>query len=473
MRSSRPKVLHELAGRTMVGHVCAAARELSPARLLVVVGHGREQVVEHLAEVHPPGAHPAAEPVVQEQQRGTGNAVRVALQAAGVDEGTVVVVPGDAPLLRGETLAALLAEHARTSAACTLLTAVLDDPTGYGRVLRGATGAVSAVVEQRDATDEQRAVREVAVSVYAFDAAALSGALARVGTDNSSGEEYLTDVVGLLVGDGAGVAAVAAADPGETAGVNDRVQLAAAREEMRDRLVDAALRAGADVRDRAGTWLDADVVLEPDCSVLPGTSLQGRTRVATGAVVGPHATLRDVEVGEGAVVTTSTVVGAVLAAGAVVGPYAYVRPGTHVGPGARLGAFVEAKEAVLGEGAKVPHLSYVGDAEIGAHSNIGAATVFVNYDGVAKHRTVVGAHVRVGSDTMLVAPLSVGDGAYTAAGSVITDDVPAGAMAVARGRQRTIEGWTERRRPGTAAARAAAAAGDGVSGRPHEAGEQP
>ncbi len=445
MRSrTTPKVLHRLAGRSMLGHVLAATATLEPGRTLVVVGHAREAVSAHVAEVAP-----AALPVVQEQQNGTGHAVRVALEAVGPLEGTVVVVPGDSPLLTADTLARLVTEHERLHAATTLLTAVVDDPTGYGRVLRAPGGGVTGIVEHKDADDAQRQVREVATSVYAFDAAHLRDALGRLSTDNAQGEEYLTDVVGLHADAGLAVAAVTAADPTETMGVNDRAQLADAGTALRDRLVRRHMLAGVTVVDPATTWLDVTVELEPDVVLHPGCQLQGATVVRAGAEVGPDCTLTDTTVGEGARVRRAECVSADVGHGAQVGPYTYLRPGTRLGPGSKAGGFVEMKAAELGEGAKVPHLSYVGDAEIGPRSNIGAATVFVNYDGRDKHRTVVGSDVRVGSDTMLVAPVSVGDGAYTAAGSVITTDVPPGALGVSRARQRNIEGWVARKRGDT------------------------
>ena len=460
MRSATPKVLHEVAGRSLVGHVLAAVGALEPDHLVVVVGHGRDRVVAHLAEVAP-----SALTVVQEQQNGTGHAMRVALEglaSAGVQldaDGPVLVVAGDTPLLTAETLRSLVETHAAESAASTVLTAVVDDPTGYGRVLRDpATGHVSGIVEQKDADADQRAVREINSGVYAFDLAALRDALGRLTTDNAQGEEYLTDVLGLHVVAGLPVAAVVAADEHEILGVNDRVQLAEARALLRDRINSAWMRSGVTIVDPPTTWIDAEVLLERDCLIERNTGLHGRTTVATGALVGPDTDLTDVVVHEGASVVRTQGSGAEIGAGSTVGPFTYIRPGTRLAEKAKLGAYVEAKNAIVGAGSKVPHLSYVGDVEIGEGSNIGAATVVVNYDGVAKHRTTIGDHVRVGSDTMLVAPVTIGDGAYTAAGSVITDDVPPGAMAVGRSRQRNVEGWVQRKRPGSAAATAAEAA---------------
>ncbi|GAA0572348.1 bifunctional UDP-N-acetylglucosamine diphosphorylase/glucosamine-1-phosphate N-acetyltransferase GlmU [Actinomadura livida] len=450
MKSRTSKVLHELCGRTMLGHVLAAARELEPARLVVVVGHRREQVVEHLSH-----AAPDAEPVVQEHQGGTGHAVRMALEQTGALDGTVVVTNGDHPLLRGETLAALVRTHEAEGNAATVLTTEMPDATGYGRMVRAADGSVEAIVEHKDATDEQRAVNEINVGMYAFDGALLADALKRVTTDNANGEEYLTDVVAIVRGDGHRAGAHLAADWVETQGVNDKVQLAQARRQLNDRILEAHMRAGVTIVDPATTWIDVDVTAEPDAEVLPGTQLHGRTHLAEGARVGPGCTLTDTRVGADATVINAVCLEAEIGPEATVGPYAYLRPGTRLARKAKVGAYVETKNADLGEGTKVPHLTYVGDAEIGDGSNIGAGSVFVNYDGVEKHRSVIGSQVRVGSDNMIVAPVTVGDGAYTAAGSVIIQDVPPGAMAVARARQRNVEGWVERRRAGTPAAEAA------------------
>jgi bifunctional UDP-N-acetylglucosamine pyrophosphorylase/glucosamine-1-phosphate N-acetyltransferase len=452
MRSGTPKVLHGFAGRSLLGHALAACAPLGAEATLVVVGAGREAVTGHLAAVAPD-----ARPVVQAEQRGTGHAVRVALESVPDLDGTVLVLPGDAPLLRAETLRGLVEAHQTSGAVATLLTSVLPDPTGYGRVVRGAGGQVERVVEHRDASDAEREIGEVGTSVYAFEAGPLRDALGRLSTANAQGEEYLTDVVGLAVEAGLPVGAVVAPAE-ETAGVNDRVQLAAAHRALNDRLLTRWMRAGVTVVDPATTWVEVTVELEPDVTLHPATQLQGATRVERGAEVGPDCTLHDTVVAAGARVVRAHCDGAEVGPGATVGPFAYLRPGARLGPGAKVGTYVEVKASEIGAGAKVPHLSYVGDATIGAGSNVGAATVVVNYDGVDKHRTTVGEQVRIGSDTMLVAPVTVGDGAYTAAGSVITEDVPPGALAVGRARQRNVEGWVARRRPGTPAAEAAEAA---------------
>lgn len=450
MKSRTSKVLHELCGRSMLGHVLAAARELEPERLVVVVGHRREQVAAHLA-----AAGPDAETAVQEPRNGTGHAVRLALEQTGALDGTVVVTNGDVPLLRGETLRALVRTHEEEGNAATVLTTEMPDATGYGRMVRAADGAVEAIVEHKDATAEQLAINEINVGMYAFDGALLADALKRVTTDNAKGEEYLTDVVAIVRADGHRAGAHLASDWVETQGVNDKVQLAQARRQLNDRILEAHMRAGVTVIDPATTWVDVDVTADPDAEIHPGTQLHGRTHLAEGARVGPNCTLTDTTVGEGASVVNAVCVGAEIGPHASVGPFAYLRPGTRLARKGKIGTYVETKNADIGEGTKVPHLTYVGDAEIGEHSNIGASSVFVNYDGVNKHRSVIGSHVRTGSDNMFVAPVTVGDGAYTAAGSVIIQDVPPGAMAVARARQRNVEGWVERKRPGTSSAEAA------------------
>ncbi|MFF4342320.1 bifunctional UDP-N-acetylglucosamine diphosphorylase/glucosamine-1-phosphate N-acetyltransferase GlmU [Kitasatospora sp. NPDC001540] len=453
-----PKVLHEICGRSLVGHAVSAAQELTPAQLVVVVGHLRELVQAHLAE-----HYPAARPVVQSEQNGTGHAVRTALRALAADgvelDGTVLVTTGDAPLLTGATLAALAAAHAEQGNGVTVLTARVPDPTGYGRILRGPDGAVAAIVEHKDATAEQLAVDEINSGVFAFDAKLLALALSLVGTDNVQGEEYLTDTLEILRREGHRVGAVVAADHREIVGINDRVQLAEARRLLNDRLLEDAMRAGVTVVDPASTWFDVQVTYEPDALVHPNTQLRGASHLGEGCEVGPNTTLTATAVGAGARVSNTTAERAEIGPEASVGPYAYLRPGTTLARGAKAGTYVEIKNSELGEGAKVPHLSYIGDATIGEGTNVGAASVTVNYDGVNKHRTVIGAHCRTGSDNMFIAPVTVGDGAYTAAGSVITNDVPAGSLGVARAQQRNIAGWVERKRPGSASARAAAEAG--------------
>ncbi|TLW91771.1 bifunctional UDP-N-acetylglucosamine diphosphorylase/glucosamine-1-phosphate N-acetyltransferase GlmU [Saccharomonospora piscinae] len=455
MRSNLPKVLHPVAGRPLVEHAVRAAAGLDPSRLVVVVGHGREAVSEHLLGVEKALGLPVT-CAVQERQNGTGHAVACGLAALPTTgSGTVLVTYGDVPLLDTTALSGLLAEHRERGNAVTVLTAVVADPTGYGRIVRDGDGAVTGIVEQKDADAAQREISEINSGVYAFDAAVLADALSRLSTDNAQGELYLTDVLGIARGDGRPVGALVVDDPWLTEGVNDRVQLSALGAELNRRLVRRWQRAGVTIIDPATTWLDADVELARDVVIAPNVQLHGHTTVGEGARLGPDTTLTDVVVGPGATVVRTHGTDAVVGAGAEVGPFAYLRPGTKLGEDGKIGTFVETKKADIGRGTKVPHLTYVGDATIGEYSNIGASSVFVNYDGIRKHHTVVGSHVRTGSDTMFIAPVTVGDGAYSGAGTVLRRDVPPGALAVTGTPQRNIEGWVTRRRPGTPAAEAA------------------
>jgi bifunctional UDP-N-acetylglucosamine pyrophosphorylase/glucosamine-1-phosphate N-acetyltransferase len=449
MKSDTAKVLHKVAGEPLLGHVLRALSDAQFDDVVVVVGHQREAVTEYLHSVAP-----QARTAVQERMRGTGDAVKQAMPDVPADATTVMVLAGDTPLLTGETLRALAHEHASSGASATVLTARLDDPTGYGRIVRDERG-VRRIVEHKDATAAELAIDEINSGLYLFSAQALHEGLSHLSSHNAQGEEYLTDVVGWLVEQGEPVAAHLTDDPEQIHGINDRVQLAAAGAVLRQRVAERWMREGVTIEDPATTWIEADVVLERDVVVRRNSHLSGATTVASGAVIGPDTTLIDAVVGERATVLKSHVLAAEVGPGASVGPFTYLRPGTRLLTGSKAGAFVEIKNAVVGEAAKVPHLSYVGDAQIGEGTNIGAATIFVNYDGVAKHRTVVGKQVRIGSDTMLVAPVTIGDGAYTAAGSVITQDVAPGELAVGRARQRNLDGWVRAKRPGSDSAQAA------------------
>ncbi|WP_179809603.1 bifunctional UDP-N-acetylglucosamine diphosphorylase/glucosamine-1-phosphate N-acetyltransferase GlmU [Nocardiopsis sinuspersici] len=455
MKSKLPKVLHELNGRSMLGHVLAAARELDPQNSVVVVGHARDQVRAHLEVVAP-----EATTAVQEEQNGTGHAVRMAVEdlaARGTElSGTVVLTCGDTPLLRGSTLSELVAAHEKEGNALTALSARVPDPHGYGRIVRDEDGDFTEIVEQADATPRQHAIDEINSGMYAFDGALLCEVVQRLSTDNAKGEEYVTDAVALLRGDGHRVGAWVAEDWHEVQGVNNRVQLSEARRVLNDRLLAEHMLAGVTVVDPATTWVDAQVIIGRDAVLEPGTRLLGATAVGEDAVVGPRADLRDTVVGAGATVSETTADRAEIGPGATVGPYTYLRPGTRLAERTKAGAFVEVKNSNIGTGSKIPHLTYVGDADIGESSNIGCSSVFVNYDGVNKSRSVIGDHVRIGSDNTIVAPVRVGDGAYSGAGTVVRDDVPPGALAISEGhRQRNVEGWTRRKRPGTASAEAA------------------
>ena len=454
MKSATPKVLHEVAGRSLLGHVIEAAAALEPEHLVVVVGSGKDQVIEHLDEIAP-----WVVTVEQEQRNGTGHAVRIALEflrgrGVSASDSPVVVLTGDTPLLTGSSLTNLLDSHVDRQAQATVLTANFVNPFGYGRIIRSGD-LVTGIVEEKDATPQQREISEINSGMYAFDGAALHNAVTGLSSHNSQGEEYLTDAIGIINTGGGVVIGISAQDTNDIMGINDRAQLAQAAAIMRDRINVKWMQAGVTMLDPASTWIDIDTELVADVTLLPQTILRGPTRIEAGAQVGPGTTLISAEVGENAVVRHTWAELVVIGAGATVGPYTYLRPGTVIGESGKAGAFVEMKNTHLGAGSKVPHLSYVGDATIGEGTNIGAGTVFVNYDGVEKHHTTVGSHVRVGSDNMLIAPIVIGDGAYTAAGSVITDDVPAGSMAVGRARQRNILNWVLRKRPGTGSAKAA------------------
>jgi bifunctional UDP-N-acetylglucosamine pyrophosphorylase/glucosamine-1-phosphate N-acetyltransferase len=454
MKSKTSKMLHPIGGRSMIGHVLAAATSVHPLRLVTVVGHGRDQVGPHVL-----GLVPDALLAVQETQQGTGHAVQVGLDAlrasGGTAHGTVVVLAGDTPLLEGTTIDRLVVEHVEAGSAVTVLTGRVADPSGYGHVVRDEAGAIAAIVEDKDATEDERGIREISSGVFAFDGEFLGGALTRIGNANAKGEYYLTDVVGVAREDGLPVGGHVLDDVRQTEGANDRAQLAGLAAELNRRTLQRWMREGVTIVDPTTTWIDVDVSLEPDVTILPGVQLLGATSVREDAVIGPDCTLKDLEVGRGAKVVRSHGELAVVGAGASVGPFSYLRPGTVLGAGGKIGAFVETKNAQIGDGAKVPHLSYVGDAEIGEGTNIGAGTIFANYDGAEKHRTKVGRFATTASNNTFVAPVEIGDGAATGAGTVVRRDVPPGALAVSSGPQRTIENWAARRRPGTAQAEAA------------------
>jgi bifunctional UDP-N-acetylglucosamine pyrophosphorylase/glucosamine-1-phosphate N-acetyltransferase len=458
MRSDTPKVLHTLAGRSMLSHALHSVAKAAPAQLVVVLGHDRDRIAPAVAALADEVGRPI-QVAVQEQQLGTGHAVGCGLSALPEDfTGIVVVTSADVPLLDADTLAGLIVAHSAAPAAATVLTTTLPDPTGYGRILRtkdGEGGELLGIVEQADASPSQRAIREVNAGVYAFDIAALRSALSRLRSDNAQQELYLTDVISIVRSDGHVVLAKHVDDSTLVTGVNDRVQLAELGAELNRRIVAAHQRAGVTIVDPATTWIDVDVTVGRDTVIHPGTQLLGSTRIGGRCRIGPDTTLTDVTVGDEAAVVRTHATSAVIGEGADVGPFTYLRPGTVLGADGKLGAFVETKNATVGAGTKVPHLTYVGDADIGDHSNIGASSVFVNYDGENKARTTIGSHVRTGSDTMFVAPVTVGDGAYTGAGTVVRDDVPPGALAVSGGSQRNIEGWVSRKRPGSEADKAA------------------
>lgn len=457
MKSRTPKILHEIGGRSLVGHALAAARAIHPQELALVVRHERDRVADHITALDP-----HALIVDQDDVPGTGRAVEAALEALDARaplSGTVVVTYGDVPLLTGALLAELVTSHEAGGNAVTVLTAVLDDATGYGRILRAADGTVTGIREHKDATDAERAIREVNSGIYAFDAAVLRGSLAHVTTDNAQGEKYLTDVLALAREAGGRVAAVVTEDRWQVEGANDRVQLAALGAELNRRTVEAWMRAGVTVVDPSTTWIDATVTLDEDVRLLPNVQLHGTTTVARDAAVGPDTTLTDVQVGEGAKVVRTHGSGSTIGAKASVGPFTYLRPGTVLGETGKIGAFYETKNVTIGRGSKLSHLGYAGDAEIGEDTNIGCGNITANYDGEKKHRTVIGSGVRTGSNTVFVAPVQVGDGAYSGAGAIIRRDVPAGALALSLARQQNADGWVLANRPDSISASLAEAAG--------------
>jgi len=422
----------------MVAWPILAAREAGADRVAVIVSPDRD-----LSGGLPEGT----ETVVQPEANGTGGAMRAAIDLIRGSD-TVVVLSGDHPLISAELIAGLLSAHAEAGAAATVMTTVMDDPGSYGRIVRDAAGRLEAIVEAKepgDATPEQLEIREVNTGTYAFSGPALAEAVEGIGNDNAQGEYYLGDVLPLMREAGQALAAHLVADAGVNLGVNDRVGLARAEAAARRGILEAHMLAGVTVVDPGSTYVEADVELGEDVTLLPGTFLRGMTRVGSGSVVGPHSTLIDTVLHESVEVTHSYLVECEVLDRCSVGPFAHIRPETILREGAKAGAFVEIKKADVGPGSKVPHLSYVGDAELGADVNLGAGSITANYDGQAKHRTVIGDHVRLGVDTMLVAPVEIGDSAYTGAGAVIRDDVPPGSLAVSENSQRNIEGFAERK----------------------------
>ena len=450
MKSTRAKVLHEISGRSLLGHVLHAVSTLNPVTTRVVVGAAKEDVIAHLKEISP-----HTQTIYQEVRGGTGHAVKLALENYSTN-GTMIVCAGDTPLLTGATLSNLVKEHNASGASATVLTAEMPDPSGYGRVIRSSDGSLSKIVEEKDASENEKETLEINSGVYIFAVSDLRNALTKLSTKNAQKEEYLTDVIGILKGEGKKVAAFAAADYTEVWGINDRAQLSTCSFVFNARICDALMKSGVTIADPMTTWVDVTAEIAVDVRLEPGTTIKGNSKIGTSAIIGPRTTLNNCEVGPQAHVLESHCESSVIGEQSVVGPYSHLRNGTVLAGHVKVGSFVEIKNSTIGESSKVPHLSYVGDATIGTESNIGAATVVVNYDGVEKHSTVIGDHVRIGSDSMLVAPVTIGDGAYTAAGSVITDDVPPGALGIGRAKQSNILGWVMKKRKGSKSAQAAA-----------------
>lgn len=451
MKSQTPKLLHHLAGIPIVSHVLSTVRELDAAHTVTVVRHERDQLIEVITE-HLPGGIV----VDQDEIPGTGRAVEQALLALPADfRGEVLVVNGDVPLLDSHTLGHLIDTHRRSQVSLTLLSAVLDDPTGYGRIVRGENGELERIVEHKDATDRERALSEVNAGVYLFDSVELRTHISQLSQENTQGEKYLTDVIHLSRLAGSQVKALPVSEPWLVSGINDRAQLSEAAATLNALIIRRWQLAGVTVHDPASTWIDITATLAEDVELLPGTQIRGATTVARGVVIGPDSTIVDCEIGEKAVLKRTDATLSVIGAGASVGPFAYLRPNTILGADGKIGSFVETKNAQIGDASKVPHLSYVGDARIGVGTNIGAGTIFANYDGVTKNETEIGSYARTGSHNVFVAPVTVGDGAYTAAGAVVRKDVPSGALAFSVAPQRNREGWVAQNRAGSSSAQAA------------------
>ena len=450
MRSTTPKVMHELAGLPLLGHVLATATSLGAAHVIPVIRHQKEALTNYTNAFYP-----TVEIAHQDEVAGTGRAVECGLEALPADfTGAVIVTSGDVPLLDVPTLESLLEAHLEGDFAASVLTAIVDDPTGYGRVIRSNDGKFLQIIEQSDADSEQLEISEVNAGIYVFDAQYLRAALANVGSHNAQGEKYLTDVAAELLNQGKKVQALAVSDNWLVAGINDRVQLSEVAAELNFRICEAWQRAGVTILDPATTWIDITVQIGEDATILPGTFLKGMTSIGSGSTIGPEVVMTDTLVEADATVIKSHVSASRIGEGATVGPFAYLRPGTDLGAKGKIGTFVETKNAKIGAGSKVPHLSYVGDAEIGEQSNIGAGTIFANYDGINKHKSVVGSHVKTGSHNVFVAPITIGDGAYTAAGTVVRKDVASGDLAMNVAPQRNLAGWVIANRPGTKSAEA-------------------
>ncbi|MDF2835213.1 MAG: UDP-N-acetylglucosamine pyrophosphorylase [Paenibacillus sp.] len=436
MKSKLYKVLHPVCGKPMVGHVLDVVRAANCERAVVIVGHGAEKVKAYLGD--------SAEYALQEQQLGTGHAVLQAKELLGGEEGTTIVVCGDTPLIRASTVEAMLKLHEESDAAATVLTASFADPTGYGRVIRGEDGTVQRIVEQKDCSAEEAAVREINTGTYCFDNRKLFEALANVKNENSQGEYYLTDVIGLFKSAREVVQGYCTADLAEAIGVNDRVALADAERFMRERINREHLLNGVTIIDPQSTYIEAGVVIGADTVVHPGSVLRAGTVIGEDCAIGPNAEISASEIGDGAAVKYSVVAESIVGAESSVGPYANLRPGSKLGRGCKIGDFVELKNATLGDGSKVSHLSYVGDAVVGKDVNIGCGAITVNYDGFNKAVTEIGDGAFVGSNVNLIAPIKIGDGAYVVAGSTLTQDVPAGDLSIARERQVNKPGYADK-----------------------------
>ena len=441
MKSSLPKVLHPAAGHSMLEHVLRASDALAPTTTTVVVGHQANDVRQSVLE-----SHRDVQCVLQSPQLGTAHALQQAEALLAGRDGAVVLLSGDVPLLTGATLRSLVETHLSAGAAATVVTAVVERPYGYGRIIRSG-GRIARIVEERDASPTQRLVHEINSGIYAFDAAPLFDALRGVAAGNAQGEYYLTDVVAIYRRRKLPVETLIVDDPREVRGVNSRSELAEVSAIMRQKKNEELMAAGVTIVDPASTYIDSDVLIGPDTVIHPGVVIQGQTRIGSACEIQAYVRITDSELADKVTVLNfCVVVGARVAEGAAIGPFAHLRPGTDLGLGAKIGNFVELKKTSLGAGSKASHLSYLGDATIGANVNVGAGTITCNYDGENKHQTVIEDGAFIGSDSQLIAPVRVGRGAYVGAGSSITRDVPPGALGIARGRQENVEGWAGRRK---------------------------
>lgn len=438
MKSKLYKVLHPVCGKPMVSHVLAAVKEASCERTVIIVGHGAEAVRTTLGD--------SVEYAFQAEQLGTGHAVKQAKPLLGDEEGITVVICGDTPLVRAETVEAMISQHLAQGGAATILTAIFDDPSGYGRIVRGTDGDVLRIVEHKDCNAEEAAVREINTGTYCFDNRKLFAALEQVTSDNAQGEYYLTDVIGILQKQGERIGASIVSDVAEAIGINDRVALGEAERLMRLRINRQHQLNGVSLIDPANTYIDSDVTIGSDTVVYPGTALRGSTSIGSDCVIGPNAELTDTIVGSGSTIRYSVAEKAELATDCNVGPFAYLRPGTKLGRHVKVGDFVELKNAVIGEHSKVPHLSYVGDAIVGSNVNIGCGAITANYDGYNKSMTEIGNDVFIGSNANLIAPVKIGNGAYVVAGSTITSNVDDDDVAIARERQVNKPGYAAKLR---------------------------
>ena len=438
MKSKLPKALHTLCGKPMTRYIIDACKGAGIEDCIVVVGMGAEQVMEGLGD--------DVRYAVQDQQLGTGDACKRAVALLGDEDVDVLVLPGDTPLVTADVLRKLASEHSASDAPATVLTTILDDAGNYGRVIRGPDGMVTGIVEAKDASSEERAIREINTAIYCFELPLLKKYLERITPLNVQNEYYLTDVIGLMASDGLKIGAVISEDPDIVEGINDRAQLACLTAIIRSKINRRMMLDGVTLIDPHSTYVDHDVRIGADTVIHPNTTIEKGSIIGGGCVIGPSTRLVNVRAGDNVTILSSNVVDSEIGDGTNIGPFANIRPGCRIGKDVRIGDFVEAKNAQIGDSVSLAHLAYVGDASVGEHTTIGAGTITCNYDGFEKHRTTIGRNVFVGSNVTLIAPVTIGDGALIAAGSTITEDVPGDALAIARSTQAVKEGWAKKRR---------------------------